>query len=86
MTRNDLWSWLAVAVVAVLVLYWAVRYQYAACDVDGCIAINRWTGRIHFEPVAEEAAAVGEDAVLVRSRGRPASPAPAGVSWAAPAR
>lgn len=46
MTRR--WGWLALAVLLSAALLWTHRYQYEACDTDGCVAIHRWTGTITF--------------------------------------
>lgn len=37
---------LGVALVFVFGVLWANRYEYHVCDVDGCIRIDRWTGRV----------------------------------------
>jgi hypothetical protein len=66
-------AWLLLATVVVLALFWTLRREYAACDLDGCVAIDRWTGRVYFEPVREVELPVAEG-VLVRAVAGPAWP------------
>lgn len=42
--------WLVLACAVVLAGLWTTRREYHACDTDGCVVANRWTGAIYFEP------------------------------------
>jgi hypothetical protein len=48
MTAKQQWAWFLLVLVCALTFAWTRRYDYAACDTDGCVAINRWSGSIHF--------------------------------------
>lgn len=55
---NYRWAWFALACIVVAALLVTQRYQYAACDTDGCVVVDRWTGKVRFE----EAEVVGDSA------------------------
>lgn len=61
------------ACLTVSALLWTDRYEYAACETDGCVVINRWTGRIDFRPsdYEEEEEIVPEGHVVSRGTARP---------------
>lgn len=46
------WAWFGLAALLVATVVWTTRYQYEACDTDGCVAIHRWTGSITFREAA----------------------------------
>jgi hypothetical protein len=39
-------AWFVLGCAFVLGLFWANRYDYQMCDVDGCVRINRWTSSV----------------------------------------
>lgn len=46
------WAWFGLAALTAASLAWTTRYQYEACDTDGCVAIHRWSGSITFREAA----------------------------------
>lgn len=46
------WAWFGLAALSAASLAWTTRYQYEACDTDGCVAIHRWSGSITFRDAA----------------------------------
>jgi hypothetical protein len=48
MSAKQHWAWFLLVLLCLVVLGWTRRYEYAACDTDGCVAIDRWTGSITF--------------------------------------
>jgi len=39
-------AWFALAALFVLGLFWSNRYEYPLCEYEGCVRIDRWTGRV----------------------------------------
>lgn len=66
MSPSFRWSCLTLAALLALAWIWTTRYDYQACDVDGCVAVNRWTGAVHFQSVDQEPHPGGPDPVMVR--------------------
>ena len=60
------WAWFCLAALSAATLAWTTRYQYAACDTDGCVAIHRWTGSITFRDAAWDGPP--DEAQIVRAR------------------
>ena len=48
MSARYRWSWFLFAVLLTGILLWTHRREYRACDTDGCVAIDRWSGRVEF--------------------------------------
>jgi hypothetical protein len=67
MERKLSWAWFVLALSVVLFQAWLHRYEYAGCDLDGCVVIDRWSGNVYFEPLEEEIAPAGPGTVMVRS-------------------
>ena len=75
MTSRYRWSWLVLAALLAVSLLWTHRHEYAACDLDGCLRIHRWSGAITFEPTAGEEPPAADGVVVRRdARGQPARP------------
>jgi hypothetical protein len=72
MNAKHHWAWFLLVCVCTLGFAWTHRYEYSACDTDGCIAVNRWTGSVAFREAGSwgPAAPDGHVAILPR-RERP---------------
>ena len=51
MSAKYRWAWFLLAVLCAAAVGWTHRHEYAACDTDGCVEINRWTGSIDFREI-----------------------------------
>jgi hypothetical protein len=51
MSAKHRWAWFLLAVLCATAIAWTRRNEYAACDTDGCVEINRWTGSIAFREI-----------------------------------
>jgi hypothetical protein len=67
--RSYRWAWFVLACVVAAGLLFTLRYDYAACDTDGCVVIDRWTGGVRFEET-EEAFTPDDGGAVVRDTGR----------------
>jgi hypothetical protein len=67
--RSYRWAWFVLACVTAAGLLYTLRYGYAACDTDGCVVIDRWTGGVRFEET-QEAFAPDDGGAVVRDTGR----------------
>lgn len=50
------WAWFVLACLVTAAWAWTNRYEYRECRRNGCMAINRWTGK----HLITERAAAGE--------------------------
>lgn len=41
-------AWFLLACLFALGLLWSNRFEYALCDVDGCVRIDRWNSRVEW--------------------------------------
>jgi hypothetical protein len=51
MSAKHRWAWFLLAVLCAAGVAWTRRHEYAACDTDGCVEINRWTGSVAFREI-----------------------------------
>lgn len=64
------WAWYLLACIVLAAVAWTARNEYAACEADGCVVINRWTGSIEFRDAAWYEEPTGApDIVLDRAPG-----------------
>jgi hypothetical protein len=68
--RSYRWAWFVLACAATVALLLTLRFQYAACDTDGCVVVDRWTGDVRFRETEAGPAPEAEGTVVLRS-GRP---------------
>ena len=68
MSRAYRWSWFILACVLSAAFLWTQRYEYSACDSDGCVVVDRWTGDLGFREAEEQEAAEAEGTVVLAPR------------------
>ncbi|HET8656379.1 MAG TPA: hypothetical protein VFL93_12735 [Longimicrobiaceae bacterium] len=65
MSARYRWAWFVLVVLIAGAFFWTNRRQYTACDTDGCVVIDRWTGGVTFQPAEDvEPDVVGTEVVL----------------------
>lgn len=65
MNAKQQWAWFVLVCLCVLGFAWTHRYVYSACDTDGCIAVNRWTGSVSFREARSSDPGAGEGHVAL---------------------
>jgi hypothetical protein len=65
MSAKHRWAWFLLAVLCAVGVAWTRRHEYAACDTDGCVVINRWTGSIAFREIEWQDAPAPEREMMV---------------------
>jgi hypothetical protein len=76
MSAKFRWAWFLLAVLCAAAVGWTRRHEYAACDTDGCVEINRWTGSIGFREI-EWTGEVAPEREMVAAGPRPSARAEA---------
>ena len=66
MRPRHFWASFALVCLLAAALLWTERRGYAACDSDGCVVIDRWSGAIVFQGTGEETAPEAGTTVVVR--------------------
>jgi hypothetical protein len=66
-------AWFVLACLFAFGLLWSGRYEYALCDVDGCLRVDRWSSRVDWIGADIPELRVGTHSVQARAAGRSAA-------------
>jgi hypothetical protein len=69
MSARYRWAWFVLVVLIAGAFFWTNRRQYTACDTDGCVVIDRWTGSVTFQPAEDLDPDVAGTEVVLRPTG-----------------
>jgi hypothetical protein len=80
MNVKQRWAWFLLAALSAAGVGWTHRYEYAACDTDGCVEINRWTGSVDFREIDWDDEPAPDRQMVAVGPGRVASPSASSAS------